>query len=133
MIGVMPDEESSFKPPVPASAPVCPTDNDNTVEFKPRPETIRALVWKLSANTDNISWSKHALERMAERDISDKYALDAMRRGMTKGAIEAGSNLGEWKVKMTHQAKGRREVGVVVITVRDKRLLVKTVEWEDLK
>ena len=79
------------------------------------------------------SEAKHLLERMAERGISDKFALEAMRQGLTKGDVDAGQNPGEWKVKMTYRPKGRREVGVVVVTVRNERLLVKTVEWEDLK
>jgi hypothetical protein len=33
---------------------------------------------------------------------------------------------------MVRAVKGRREVGVVVLTVRNEYLLVKTVEWEDL-
>jgi hypothetical protein len=128
MIGVMSDEDAAPKPSVrvPISAPA------NTVEFKPRHEAIRELVRKLAANTSNIKWSNHALERMSERGITDKFALEAMRQGMPKGDVEAGQNPGEWKIKMTHRPKGRREVGVVVITVRNARLLVKTVEWEDL-
>lgn len=134
MIGVMPDDDASQKPPVPvpALARVPISTPANTVEFKLRPETIRDLVRKLAADTGNIKWSKHAQERMFERGISDKYVLDALRQGVLKGAIEAGENPGEWKVKMTHRAKGRREVGVVVIVVRSAYLLVKTTEWEDL-
>ena len=33
---------------------------------------------------------------------------------------------------MPRAVKGRREVGVVVVTVKGTHLLVKTVEWEDL-
>jgi hypothetical protein len=49
-----------------------------------------------------------------------------------KGEIEPGSNPGEWTAKMCKEVKGRREVGVVTIVMRAKRLFVKTVEWEDL-
>ena len=134
MIGVMADGDPQQKPPRPALASL-PADIDppaNTVEFKPRPETLRTLVHKLALNTGNIGWGKHAQERMLLRGITDKYALDTLRNGMPKGEIVAGQNPGEWKMKMTHRAKGRREVGVVVITVRNERLFVKTVEWEDL-
>jgi len=34
---------------------------------------------------------------------------------------------------MVKEVKGRREAGVVVLTIRNERLLVKTVEWEDVK
>jgi hypothetical protein len=98
----------------------------------PRPETIRDLVHRLATDTANISWSRHAFERMTERGITDLVALSVLRKGSLKGAIEGGQNPGEWKVKLVHQVKGRREVGVVVVTVRNARLFVKTVEWEDL-
>jgi len=97
-----------------------------------RPETIRDLVHRLALDTANIGWSTHAIDRMPERGITDKMVVDVLRRGAPKGAIEGGKNPGEWKVKMVWQMKGRREVGVVVVTVRNARLFVKTVEWEDL-
>jgi len=53
--------------------------------------------------------------------------------GFVKGEIEAGKYSGEWKIKMCKAMKGQREVGVVTIVVRDQRLFVKTVEWEDLR
>jgi hypothetical protein len=103
------------------------------VQFRPRPEKIRDLIHRLAADTKNIAWSTHALERMGERDIPDRVALDVLRTGSPEGLIEAGANPGEWKVKMVKEVRGRREVGVVVVTIRDQRLLVKTTEWEDLK
>ena len=119
LIGVMP------KPPKkPVPAPV-------TVPFAPRPNVLRDLIHKLAADTDNILWSKHALARMDERGITDKMAVEVLQRGDVKGSAEAGQNPGEWKVKLVRRMKGHREAGVVVLTVRNGRLLVKTAEWED--
>ena len=128
MIGVMPDDASQPKPPPQPQA----VAQSNPLVFKPRPETIRDWIHQLSTDTANIKWSNHALERMNERDISDKFVVEALRKGMVKGEVEAGQSPGEWKVKMAHRVKGRRDVGVVIITLRDSHLLVKTVEWEDL-
>jgi hypothetical protein len=69
---------------------------------------------------------------MLERGITDRVALDVLRTGYLKGEIEPGKNPGEWKAKICKQVKGRREVGVVTIVLRARRLFVKTVEWEDL-
>jgi hypothetical protein len=102
------------------------------VEFRPRPEQIRDLIHRLAADTKNIAWSEHALQRMAERDITDYVAVNVLRTGWLEGSIEAGASPGEWKAKMVKEVRGRREVGVVVITVSSKRLIVKTVEWEDV-
>jgi hypothetical protein len=103
------------------------------VMFRPRSEEIRNLIHRLAADTRNIAWSTHALQRMVERDIADRVAVDVLRTGSLQGQIEPGSNPGEWKVKMVKEVKGRREVGVVVITIRDAQLFVKTTEWEDLR
>lgn len=117
MIGVMPEAFDQRKP----------------VAFQPRPETIRDLIRRLAADTSNISWGAHALERMDERGITDRVAIEALRYGDLRGNIEAGNSPGEWKAKMVRQVKGRREVGVIVVTVRNARLFVKTVEWEDIR
>jgi hypothetical protein len=101
--------------------------------FQPRPETIRDLIHKLAKDTANVRWSQHALERMDQRGIRDKVALDVLRAGQVKGGVHPGKKPGEWKVKMVMQVKGRREMGVVVLTVHNARLYVSTVEWEDTK
>jgi hypothetical protein len=55
-----------------------------------------------------------------------------LRTGMIVGPIDPGKNAGEWKVKLVVWLDGTsRKMGVVVIVVRDKRLLIKTTEWED--
>ena len=60
-------------------------------------------------------------------------ALEVLRKGSLKGPVEGGKNAGEWKAKMVWQINGPREVGVVVLTIdKNARLLVKTVEWEDV-
>jgi Domain of unknown function (DUF4258) len=109
-----------------------PNERGKAVAFRIRPETIRDLVRRLAADSENVKWSNHAQERMVERGITDKVVMDVLRSGDPKGDIEPGTNAGEWKVKMVRTVKGRREVGVVVVTVGNEYLLVKTVEWEDL-
>jgi hypothetical protein len=48
------------------------------------------------------------------------------------GKVEPGKREGEWKVKMVGVPDGTsRKMGVVPIVVREERLLIKTVEWED--
>jgi Domain of unknown function (DUF4258) len=99
----------------------------------PRPEAVRDIVRNLAQNTSNVQWRKHALERMAERDITDEMALEVLRQGFVKGDIESGEQPDELKVKMVRQIKGRREAGVVVVVVKSLRLRVITVEWEDMR
>ena len=100
---------------------------------RPRPEQIRDLIHRLAVDTRNIVWGGHAHRRMVRRDITDRMAVEVMRTGLPRGPIDPGINPGEWEVKMVKEIKGRREVGVVVITIANQRLFVKTVEWEDPK
>ena len=109
-----------------------PKQKRSAVVAQIRPSTLRDQVHRLAKDTSNISWSKHALQRMEERGIRDVMAVDVLRSGEVKGAIETGQKPGEWKAKLAQQIKGRREVGVVVIVYRNSRLFVKTAEWEDM-
>jgi hypothetical protein len=60
-------------------------------------------------------------------------AVEVLRKGDIKGSVGIGRAEGELRVKMVRSVKGRREVGVVVVTIRDAKLFVATVEWEDVK
>ena len=58
--------------------------------------------------------------------------FERLETGYIDGQIEPGKNKGEWKVKLVGVPDGAsRKMGVVTIVVRELRLLVKTVEWED--
>ena len=98
-----------------------------------RPTHFIERIRFLAADTSTIWWSQHARKRMAERGISNRVALTVIREGMVSGPIEAGQSQGEWKAKIIRNVKGRRDVGVVVLLIRNNRILVKTVEWEDVR
>lgn len=88
---------------------------------------------RAAANTPGgVSFGAHARERMLEREIDDVDVLRVLRGGFLKGDPDPAEP-GEWKCKIVMQLKGAREVGVVAIILRSKRLFVKTVEWEDLQ
>lgn len=81
----------------------------------------------------NILLTRHAKERMSERDIVRQDVDRALQGGCVVGEPEP-ANEGEWKCKIVLPIKGRsRDLGVVVILRPDGRLAVKTVEWEDQK
>ena len=98
----------------------------------PRPNVLLATIRSL-AKERKIGFLNHADERLSERgfDIFDVFtALE--KTGHIDGSIEAGKNEGEWKVKIVDVPEGTsRKMGVVTIVVKERRLLVKTVEWED--
>lgn len=100
--------------------------------FRPKPADLAKMVRKSAADSQNVSFSRHARERLAERGITDKEAIKVLRIGELRGDIEPGTERGEWKCKLVAPIKGSREVGVITIMLVNSRLLVKTVEWEDL-
>ena len=103
---------------------------ENVEKFRIRPERAQKEIKRLAENSENIKWSRHALERMEERGIDDIDVLRALRTGFIAGLPEATQDPG-WKCKMVKQIRGSREVGVVTIIIRSSYLLIKTVEWED--
>ena len=102
------------------------TTPQKQMEFQPRLEQIRDLIHRLALDTSHIIWSVHAQERMAERDITDYIAVDVLRTGSPQGPVEPGISPGEWKVKMVKEIKGQGKVAVVVLTIRNAQLFVKT-------
>jgi hypothetical protein len=97
----------------------------------PPPNALLELIRDLSKQR-RIGFLDHSQERLSERgfDVFDVY--QTLENGHFAEDIEAGANEGEWKVKVVDTPEGTsRKMGVVTIVVKDKRLLIKTVEWED--
>jgi hypothetical protein len=78
----------------------------------------------------NIILTRHACDRMVERGITELDMKRVLRRGCLDGGV-VQTDQGEWKCKMTLRIRGEREIGVVVLILRNTGvLLVKTVELE---
>jgi hypothetical protein len=61
----------------------------------------------LAADSNNIDWGDHALERMEEREIVDIDVLRVLRTGFAERP-ETTQIVGEWKVKMVRKIRGDR-------------------------
>ena len=99
--------------------------------MRPNSRKLEARIHELAAVSRNVGWGDHTRDRMEQRDITDRMMFEVLRTGTLRGDISPGARPGEWKCKIVKQMKGRRELGVVTVVVRDQRLFVKTVEWED--
>jgi hypothetical protein len=106
---------------------------DSVRNIVPRPDEMLARIQHLAADSKNVGFSDHAEDRMEERGITDLDVFRVLRTGEISGAIEPGKHEGEWKCKVVAPVKGRREVGVATLVIRNRKLRIKTVEWEDLK
>ena len=100
--------------------------------FRPRIEQMEATIRALAADSRNVMFGEHALDRMEERGITTLDALRVLQKGDMAGTPVPGGRAGEWKCKITARVKGARDVGVVTIVIHNRRLFIKTVEWEDL-
>jgi hypothetical protein len=97
----------------------------------PHPGDLMKIIRRLATN-GRVGFSPHAFERSDQRNIDLPDALAVLRQGEIKGDIVAGNSPGEWKCKVTGTALGSsRSIGVVTVVIRDQRLFIVTLEWED--
>lgn len=99
--------------------------------FKPPAHQLVETIRGLASDSSNVMPSEHAFERMDQRGITLLDVLRVLQRGGIEGEIVSGANLGEWKCKVVERRRKARPIGVVTIVIKEKVLLVKTVEWED--
>lgn len=100
--------------------------------MRPRLADMHATIRKLAEEDRNVYLSFHAKERMDLRSITRIDVIRVLKRGHIDGDIVAGQSQGEWKCKVVANVRGSRDIGVITLVIGGDRLLVKTVEWEDL-
>jgi hypothetical protein len=99
----------------------------------PHPGALMARIREL-ARQGAYSWGDHVFDRSDEREIDISDAIEVLRLGEIDGPIVAGVNTGEWKCKVTAKTdRSSRELGVVLVVVRNEKMFLITVEWEDPK
>jgi hypothetical protein len=98
----------------------------------PHPRDFLRLVRGL-VNDDDYEWTIHALdERSDEREIHPDVALDVISKGYIRDPITPGKYSGEWIGKIVDTVgHSSRMIGVVTVLIRNKKVLIATVEWED--
>ena len=102
------------------------------VPMRPKLADIHATIRRLAVEDRSVFISYHARERMEQRAITRIDVIRVLQRGHVDGQIDAGENPGEWKCKVVANVRGSRDIGVVTLVIGGDKLLVKTVEWEDL-
>lgn len=102
------------------------------LSFRPSTADLLAVIREIALLDRHIYLGSHTRDRMEERGITRIDALRVLQRGSIVGEILPGRRRGEWKCKIVARLKGSRDIGVVTIVVEEKKVFVKTVEWEDL-
>ena len=106
--------------------------NHRVVPLRPKRSEIHETIRQIAEEDRCVYLSKHAIERMDLRSITRIDVIRVLTRGHIEGEIVPGSNPGEWKCKVVANVKGSRDIGVITLIIGCHRLLIKTVEWEDL-
>ena len=104
------------------------------INFRPRRlrcDEAEKIVQELAERSENVILTDHAKERMGERDILVRDMHRILKTGYVTEDPEQ-KETGEWTCKITKQLRGNREAGVVTLIQSRGKLLVLTVEWEDL-
>ena len=104
------------------------------VELALTPAWALRRIRVLAAKSENVHFTDHALDQMEAREIFDGDVLRIYRSEASsiKGEVKKGKRSGEWHCKVVRRIRGTREAGVVTIILPADKLLVLTVEWEDL-
>ena len=104
------------------------------VAFRPDVRRLEATIRELAKETSRIGFLTHAQDRMEERGIDNVDVYRVLRPGFVQSeSIKQGKRSDETVCKVIEHKKGARDLGVVTIVVRETKLLVMTVEWEDWK
>ena len=93
------------------------------------PARATRLIRRIAEDTNNVILGDHALERMAERGISDIEVYRLLQHGDVLD-IPTRTRRKEWKCKVVMKLKGNRTAGVITVILHNGKLFAKTVEWE---
>ena len=100
--------------------------------FRLTANEAKRRIHQTATRTEHVIFGDHALERMEERGITDAQVYEVLRNGDVTEP-PALTQLGEWKCKIVKQLRGGREIGVLTIILKNGKLFIKTVEWEDVQ
>ena len=104
----------------------------SVTEFRLTSGEATRRIHAIAKMSEKVSFGKHARERMAERGIVDSQVFEVLRRGQVVETPEI-SQSGDWKCKIVEALRGSRKVGVVVAFLKNGKLFLVTVEWEDMR
>ena len=93
-------------------------------------EAAQAKVRAAVQASSNVEISKHAQDRLSERDFTVQDVIKVLQRGDID-ELPTRTTRNEWQCKVTLKLRGQRTAGAITIILLHERLFIKTVEWED--
>ena len=97
-----------------------------------RPKSAEATIRALALNSARIIITDHAQARMEERD----FTLTDLTRVLQFGSVinnPRRTPQGDWSCKVVMRLRGSRDAGVVTVIAKGDRLIIITMEWEDVR
>lgn len=99
-----------------------------------RTDEAERVIREWAQDADRVTFTRHAFERVAERDygvLTTATVLRVLRKGQVIGDPERNEH-GHWQAIMARRMPGGRDACVVTVIVReDRSLIVRTVMWRD--
>ncbi len=107
---------------------------DETVVVKMVLTQLRAetRIRELAQSSDNIIFGDEALDDMVERGITDVQVLEILLGGYVADQPQM-TEFGDWRCKVSKELRGRREAAALVVIMRNARLFLKSVGWEETR
>jgi len=99
-----------------------------------RTDEAERVIREWAQDSGRVAFTKHAFERVAERDygvLTTATVLRVLREGRVIGD-PARNERGHWQAIMARRMPGGRDACAVTVIVReDRSLVVRTVMWRD--
>ena len=84
-------------------------------------------------STGQVILTNHTWERVSEREITREDVFDILRTGQCRDKPKRNER-GNWQAIIAKRIAGQREAGVVTVILEDEEnLIIRTVEWMDLR
>ena len=99
--------------------------------FRPTRARLQQRIRELALDTGRLRWTKHIMEQMEARGITDEDVLRVLRRGDVETDPVPSDSSNDWKVKVVDKHPKGRAIGVVTVVMNRGFLRLVTAEWED--
>ena len=98
-----------------------------------RQDEAERVIKNRSANSDNVIFTDHAWDRVDERDLTRADVSKILQEGYCQTEPERNEE-GEWQVIMVARIAGSRDAGAVTVILEgESKLVIRTVQWMDLR
>ncbi len=93
------------------------------LSYNPSPDDIARHVHRLAEDSDNVKITKHARNRMKERNITRRHVLSCLRKGRVVEGPYRDVH-GCWRCTMVRAVSGMDVSAAVAVSFEDEAIVV---------